>query len=403
MTISPPDAPGGGVIQIAASEALRRVDAFLESVQSDRRAADRFFDTIPVKPELFENGAPDPFRIAEFEPQSDGRRRMRVRADSVTFDGVRQNLNTASFHLRSCGFSLGFDDSIDKIAGLGPEGSQVCDDGHAGLNIHEMETRQDQEDLGFCFVMNEIQSTSGFAWTVHTAPKAATSYLRMDKIFELFGFRSSLHCQYHGGESCFWRTLYAAADLEARQTVMQWFYQDQGHIRGAIAELANAEGLVNRYDLTFFPVTHHDAQESSTLARQANVGPQEFLMVASLHPAIRAAAEPLFSDGHFGPAVVEAAKALADLIRDRCGLTTDGAQLVNEAFSEKNPLLLLGDTGTQSGRDTHNGFRSLAAGVYLGIRNPLSHNRVQLGREEAEEMLSTISLVARRVSSGKRL
>lgn len=108
----------------------------------------------------------------------------------------------------------------------------------------------------------------------------------------------------------------------------------------------------------------------------------------------------LFRDGHYREAVQKAAERfnarVADL-SERHDLT--GGSLINNAFSETHPLLVFSETRvTLLERDWHNGYRFLALGWPLGIRNIYTHDLdIEVSRTEAVEWLAFISGMHRRL------
>lgn len=78
-------------------------------------------------------------------------------------------------------------------------------------------------------------------------------------------------------------------------------------------------------------------------------------------------------DGHYTQAVEEAAKAVFQYIRETTGLKSDGASLINSAFSLKNPILAFGDLNDENVRNGQVGFVEILKGFAKGVRNPLAH------------------------------
>jgi uncharacterized protein (TIGR02391 family) len=60
----------------------------------------------------------------------------------------------------------------------------------------------------------------------------------------------------------------------------------------------------------------------------------------------------------------------------RTGEEMGGAALMNKAFSPRNPLVVLDDLSTVSGRDIQLGNMHLYAGSMKGIRNPKAHGNI---------------------------
>lgn len=72
-------------------------------------------------------------------------------------------------------------------------------------------------------------------------------------------------------------------------------------------------------------------------------------------------------------AVLEAIKGVADRIRDLSGLTSDGAELVNTAFSIKTPVLAINKLSTETQRSEQEGFSNMIVGIFGAVRNPTAH------------------------------
>jgi uncharacterized protein (TIGR02391 family) len=121
-----------------------------------------------------------------------------------------------------------------------------------------------------------------------------------------------------------------------------------------------------------------------------------------LHPIILKHAYPQFIDGHFRDAVLDGIIAVFDLIRVRTGLDLDGTDLVGRAFSLTDPVLILSELDTESGKNDQKGFIQILQGVYVSIRNPKAHSLItDLDLESAAQYLVFESLLARRVEEAK--
>lgn len=121
-----------------------------------------------------------------------------------------------------------------------------------------------------------------------------------------------------------------------------------------------------------------------------------------LHPAIRAAAIRHYQAEDFRNAVLDAAIAVFDLLRDRTGLDLDGDNLCNRAFSPERPMLIFSNTETDSGRNDQRGFMDIFKGFYRGIRNPKAHSLVHdLDAVKAGQYLVLASLLARRIDEAQ--
>ena len=118
---------------------------------------------------------------------------------------------------------------------------------------------------------------------------------------------------------------------------------------------------------------------------------------AMLQPALVRLVRKRFEDGHRADAVEAAFKEINARVKrnvlEATGRELDGADLMRQAFSEKNPVLVLADLTTESGRNTQVGYMHVFAGAMQGIRNPTAHGNLDLPKEEAIHLLFLASLL----------
>jgi uncharacterized protein (TIGR02391 family) len=107
----------------------------------------------------------------------------------------------------------------------------------------------------------------------------------------------------------------------------------------------------------------------------------------------------LLADNYFH-AVQEAVKSVADKMRNRTGLTDDGAALVDRALGGEPPLLAINSRTTASEHSEQKGFANLVRGTFGMFRNPTAHEariRWVMTKEDAEDLLTIVSLIHRRL------
>jgi len=106
----------------------------------------------------------------------------------------------------------------------------------------------------------------------------------------------------------------------------------------------------------------------------------------------------LMQDNYFH-AVFEAAKGLAERIREMSEVELDGAALVDAVFSIERPLLAINSLRTETEKSEHKGFAMLLKGCFSAVRNPLAHQPRILweGEDDAADYLSLISLLHRKL------
>lgn len=113
--------------------------------------------------------------------------------------------------------------------------------------------------------------------------------------------------------------------------------------------------------------------------------------------------EELLVENYFH-AVLEATKSVAEKIRIRTGLVTDGSELVDDAFSFKSriPHLALNNLSTESEQGEQRGFMNLLKGLFGTFRNPTAHAAKitwSIMEQDALDILSLVSLAHRRIDN----
>ena len=140
-----------------------------------------------------------------------------------------------------------------------------------------------------------------------------------------------------------------------------------------------------------------DKAEEHLLANQGQ--PNQIGFEDLLHPVVFEHAYHQYRAGHFRDAVLNAFTAVFDLIRSRTGLDMDGSKLAGQVFSVRDPMLILSEIDTESGRNDQAGFLQIFQGAFVGIRNPKAHSlQHDLTEEKAAQYLVFASLLARRVA-----
>lgn len=116
-----------------------------------------------------------------------------------------------------------------------------------------------------------------------------------------------------------------------------------------------------------------------------------------IHPRIMSVAKPRFESGHFADAVEAAFKELnaivKEYVRRKIRDEIDGAPLMLKAFSPNNPLVLLDDLSTETGRNIQQGYMQMFAGAMTGIRNPKAHANIVIDDKRARHHLYVASLL----------
>lgn len=113
----------------------------------------------------------------------------------------------------------------------------------------------------------------------------------------------------------------------------------------------------------------------------------------------------LLEDNYFH-AVLEAVKGLAQRIRDLSGLGMDGAELVNQAFSTKAPIIAVNSLQTETEVSEQKGIANLLVGVFGAIRNPTAHAPKviwAMPEQDAIDVFALLSFIHRKLDTTVKL
>jgi len=134
------------------------------------------------------------------------------------------------------------------------------------------------------------------------------------------------------------------------------------------------------------------------LARREAEDQKELIFEQLLHPTIIQHAYGQLRNDHLRDAVLNAVIAVFDSIRKKTGLDLDGDNLITKVFSAGNPMLVVRDLDTESGKNKQIGLMRIFQGVYQSIRNPQAHTmNHDWDENKARQFLVFASLLARYV------
>ena len=160
----------------------------------------------------------------------------------------------------------------------------------------------------------------------------------------------------------------------------------------------NAEGQLERSTSVR---TIPEARERAGRLRRA-------LQERRVHPdVLRFCRAELLQDNYFH-AVFEATKSVADKIRTLASLTTDGSQLVEQAFGFRDgehPRVAFNSLQTETERGEHRGLMNLIKGLFGTFRNTTAHApkiHWPINEQDALDILTLASLLHRRLDGAVR-
>lgn len=166
-----------------------------------------------------------------------------------------------------------------------------------------------------------------------------------------------------------------------------------------VGMLVESDGMLVESDGT---LKTRDAARTLPEAERRARELRDDLAVRNVHPdVLRFCRAELVADNYFH-AVLEAVKSVSDKIRGKTGLSEDGSALVDQAFGGAAPLLAINALATDSQRSEQKGFANLLRGTFGMFRNPTAHEaRINwpMTKEDAEDLLSLVSLIHRRLDA----
>lgn len=131
------------------------------------------------------------------------------------------------------------------------------------------------------------------------------------------------------------------------------------------------------------------------------------LSAAELHPWVWSGAKSLWQSGHYREAVEGAIRKLNAETQNKVGRRdVSETDLFKQVFTTDEPvkgkarLRRMEPDGSKTYESVQRGAMNLAEGIFMGIRNPLSHEADQeLNEQEALEYLAALSVLARWVDA----
>lgn len=177
-------------------------------------------------------------------------------------------------------------------------------------------------------------------------------------------------------------------ELYKRDRADEYYRLTAKGIKAADSCEAYATGLVEK----------PSARETPAVTRIASVPSDEATVFWTiLHQKIVSVAKPRFESGHYADSVEASFKAVNKRVKDdyrtATGKELDGQGLMTQAFSLNNPVIVLDDLTTQSGKDIQQGYMQIFAGSMTGIRNPKAHDNISIDQTRAIHLLYLASLL----------
>lgn len=142
----------------------------------------------------------------------------------------------------------------------------------------------------------------------------------------------------------------------------------------------------------------HSATQTDTLTdAEARVRALEGKLAhRRIHSSVQGCCRAEFLSEDYFHAVQEAAKGLAERIREKTGLTTDGTPLAEEAFGRKRgyPMLAINTLSTRTDQSEHDGIKDLLTGVFRLFRNPTAHTLRIKWRHDVDYTVDSLTTIS---------
>jgi len=100
-----------------------------------------------------------------------------------------------------------------------------------------------------------------------------------------------------------------------------------------------------------------------------------------------------YDSENYSHAILDAMHYLSNLLREKSGTDGDGSQLVGKILGGDSPILRVNKFQTISEKDIQRGLEHILRGLYIGIRNPRSHEQLEDSKETADAVIYFINFL----------
>jgi len=126
---------------------------------------------------------------------------------------------------------------------------------------------------------------------------------------------------------------------------------------------------------------------------------REFI-ARGFHPEVIQHCKRLFAQSNYFHAVFEACKVFNKQVQEKSQSTSDGANMMLEAWGCEKGTLKLTACISETDRNVQDGIRFLAAGLMRAMRNPTAHEPAlhwPIEKQDCLDMLSFVSFLFRQL------
>jgi uncharacterized protein (TIGR02391 family) len=116
-----------------------------------------------------------------------------------------------------------------------------------------------------------------------------------------------------------------------------------------------------------------------------------------LHPRVRELAEERFEMGFYSDSILNCLREINSKLKrhsiENGREERDGADLITNIFSVRNPLIVFADLQTENGRNIQLGYMKIFEGMMIGVRNPKSHENMYPDQNKTIHFLFMVSFM----------
>lgn len=118
-------------------------------------------------------------------------------------------------------------------------------------------------------------------------------------------------------------------------------------------------------------------------------------------PELYSAIKAHYESGSYSNAILDAIKVLTELIREKSKLDGDGASLIGQSFGGNTPPIKISPMQKISEIDEQKGIEQLLRGLYVGIRNPRTHENCEDKQEECNAIVIFVNYLCNIIKTSR--
>lgn len=122
---------------------------------------------------------------------------------------------------------------------------------------------------------------------------------------------------------------------------------------------------------------------------------------AEIKPELWNAISKQYESELYSNAILEAIHYLSNILRERANIDGDGVALVGQALGGDQPRLRINKFQTESEKNEQKGLENILRGIYLGIRNPRSHEQNEDTQSTADAIIVFVNYILEIIGQAK--